>query len=329
MWYDKSRILSYNKILSFVIGNRGGGKTYNAKEWCIKDFLKNKKQFVWIRRYKEELLQADLDKFFDDIKNEFPKVEFKIVGKTAYINDQVAGFFVPLSVSMKKKSVPYPDVNKLIYDEFIIDKAGVHYIKNEPELFLEFFSTVTRLRTDVRALFLANAVSVVNPYFLFFNIKPDMSKRFTVNNHIVVELFKDQDFIDKMKSTPFGQLVEGTNYGKYAIENNFLRDSNTFVMKKTPDSEFMLGIKYNNVMYGFWVDYKEGLIFVNYQYDQYSYSLYAMTKNDHEPNLLLIKSLTTCKPMQRILYAFQHGLIRFHDMQVKNQFYEFIAYFVR
>ena len=91
----------------------------------------------------------------------------------------------------------------------------------------------------------------------------------------------------------------------------------------------MLGMKYNGIMYGFWVDYRVGLIYVNKQYDPSSYSLFCLQKDDHEANLLLIKGLNDSKRIQRIVFAFRNGLLRFSDMQVKNQFYEFIGYFVR
>lgn len=35
MWYDLSQLLSYNKILNFVIGQRGGGKSFNAKNGVL------------------------------------------------------------------------------------------------------------------------------------------------------------------------------------------------------------------------------------------------------------------------------------------------------
>lgn len=106
MWYDRGRLLSYNKLFNFVIGNRGGGKTYNAIKWCINDFKKNKKEFVWVRRYKTEF--KDKDKFFNAIKDEFPNDELTVKGWTAYLNGQPFGYFVPLSTSTSKKSVPHP-----------------------------------------------------------------------------------------------------------------------------------------------------------------------------------------------------------------------------
>ena len=48
-YYDISTLLSYNKILNFIIGQRGGGKTFGAKKWCINDFLKKENQFIWVR----------------------------------------------------------------------------------------------------------------------------------------------------------------------------------------------------------------------------------------------------------------------------------------
>lgn len=313
-----------------VLSNRGGGKTFHFTRWAIDDYKKKKKQCVWVRRYQTEIDEMLLNgKFFDAVREYYPDDELTIEGNLGYINGEVFIYFIALSTSRQLKSNNYPFVNKIIYDEFIIDKGRITYLKSEVEVFLDLFETVARMRTDVRAVLLANAITIVNPYFLFWNIKPDTKKRFTCKGQICVELFTDTDYINAKMGTPFGQLVSGTRYGEYAIENKWLLDNNMFIEPKTPNSEFMLGMKYNGIMYGFWVDYKVGLIYVNRQYDPSSYSLYCLTKEDHETNLLLIKSLNDNKRVQRIVFAFRNGLLRFDDMQTKNQFYEFIGYFVR
>ena len=66
IYYDMSKLLSFNKFLNISIGARGLGKSYAAKRWAINNWLKNKKQFVYIRRYKTE---------FNNIKNEQPTTE--------------------------------------------------------------------------------------------------------------------------------------------------------------------------------------------------------------------------------------------------------------
>lgn len=338
MWWSRSGVLSHNRIMNMVLSNRGGGKTFDCTKWAIDDFKRTGRKTIWVRRYVNEL-RGDKDNpgildnnaFFNAVTKEglYEGDELEIRGNIGYINGEPAINFVALSTSRKMKSINFPDVNKIIFDEFVVDKGRSSYLKNEVEIFLDLYETIARLRDNVRAVLLANAVSIVNPYFLYWNIKPKPDKRFTVVGQVCVEMFTDEEFIAKKKATQFGQLVNGTRYGKYAIENKWLNDSETFVEPKTPGAEFMLGMKYAGIMYGFWVDYDQGLIYVNRQYDPSSYSLYCLTKDDHEANLLLIKSLGDSKRVQRIVYAFRNGLLRFQDMQVKNQFYEFIGYFVR
>lgn len=330
MWYDKQQLLSHNKILNMVLSNRGGGKTFHCTRWAIDDFKKTGRQTVWVRRYKTEIEEMLLNgKFFDAVREYYPEDELKIEGSLGYVNGEVAIYFIPLSTSRQLKSNNYPFVNKIIFDEFIIDKGKVPYLKSEVEVFLDLYETVARMRDNVRAVLLANSITTVNPYFLFFNIKVNPEKRFTVQGQVCVELFTDSDFINAKKKTRFGQLVQGTNYGSYAIDNKWLLDNDTFIQSKTPGAEFLLGLKYGGQMYGFWIDYDEGLIFVNKQWDPSSYSLFCLTKDDHELNLLLIKSLQDSNKIKRLVYAFRLGLIRFEDQQVKGQFYEYIGHFVR
>lgn len=330
MWYDKQQLLSHNCIMNMVLSNRGGGKTFHFTRWSIDDYKKRKKQCVWVRRYQTELDEMLLNgKFFDAVREYYPDDELTIEGNTGKINGEVFIYFIPLSTSRQLKSNNYPFVNKIVFDEFIIDKGRITYLKNEVEVFLDLYETVARTRDNVRAVLLANSVTVVNPYFLFWNLKIDTSKRFNIKGQVCVELFTDADFVKMKQKSRFGQLVKDTRYSDYAINNKWLLDNDTFIEEKTPKAEFMLAMKYNGTYYGFWVDYEESRIYVNRQYDPSSYALYCLTKDDHEANLLLIKSLSDSKRVQRIVFAFRNGLLRFSDMTVKNQFYEFIGYFVR
>ena len=339
MWWSRSGILSYNKLLNFVLSNRGGGKTFNCTEWAINDFKRTGKQTMWVRRYDTELYgpkgkPAILDngKFFDAVKEKglFPDDELTIEGYEGKVNGETAIYFMPLSTSRQAKSVNFPFVNKIIFDEFLVGGDSSNgYLKNEVEILLDLIETVDRLRDEVRVVFLANSVSIVNPYFQYFKIKPKEENRYTAYEEICVEMFTDKAFVEVKKQTRLGRLTKGTRWGDYAIENKWLLDNDTFIATKSQKAEFMLGMKYAGVMYGFWVDYHEGLIYVNRQYDPSSYCLYCLTKDDHQTNLLLIKSITDSKRVQRIVFAFRNGLLRFEDMQVKNQFYEFIGFFVR
>ena len=323
MWYDIGRLLSYNPLFAFVIGNRGGGKTYNATRWAIKSFLKNEKQFIIVRRYKEELKKCGL--FFDAIKHEFPGHKFQVIGRTAMIDDKVAGYFIPLSTSQKEKSTSYPNVDKIIFDEFIIDTSNTRYLKNEVEIFLDLYETVNRTRNNTRAIFLGNNISIVNPYFTFFKIRPNLNERFNVfkNGDLVVEIYSDTTFIENKKQSRFGKLVDGTAWSDYAIENSSLRDSDEFILKKKPqNSTYMFSVRIDGSDYGLWLSHKEGLIYANNQCDKYNSHKYILTKDDHEPNYLMLRAFKNCNDIKTLKYAFDNGLLYYNNQNTKHAFYD-------
>lgn len=253
MWWNPHKVLSHNCLYNFIVGNRGAGKTYGFKLWAIKSFLKNGKQFIYLRRYKTEF--KDFKNFFHDViaNNEFPDVEFEVKGLTLYINKKIAGYGVALSTAMTKKSTAYPEVDKICFDEFVIDSQGglIRYLSNEVESFLEFYETVARLRENCRVLFLSNAVSIVNPYFLYWNLRPHPKRQFTKVGHMLIEFVKNEEFVEAKYQTKFGQIIKDTKYGKYAVENEFLKDNMNFIEKKTGDAKFDFSIDYNGNTYGF------------------------------------------------------------------------------
>ena len=54
-YYNYHKIISYNCPLNILIGERGVGKSYGAKEYVIKKYLKDKSEFLYLRRYDNEL----------------------------------------------------------------------------------------------------------------------------------------------------------------------------------------------------------------------------------------------------------------------------------
>lgn len=324
MWYDNGRMLSYNKIFNFVIGNRGGGKTFNAKKWCINDYKKNGKHFIWVRRYKTEFKRRS--QFFNDVSSLYPDDTFQVKGTKCYINGEEFGTFITLSTSTTEKSNPYPLVNKIIFDEFIIDKGSLRYLSNEVEVFLELYETVSRLRDDVRAVFLGNAISLVNPYFLYFNIKPDLSKRFNSYEHLIVELYKNQEYIEAKKNTRFGKMISETKYGEYAIDNDFLRDDYTFIEPFPSNCKFYCVVKYKGRFFGLWNHLETGCIHVNYRFDPYTDNKFSLTKDDNEPDWKGIGIIKRTKCLDRVVLMFETGNVRFESIEIKSQFYEFVQY---
>ena len=76
MYWNLGETLTHNMLINIIVGNRGGGKSYGAKKRGIDNFIKNKEQFGYIRRYKDDLKEPMIQ-FFKDIEARYPDYEFK------------------------------------------------------------------------------------------------------------------------------------------------------------------------------------------------------------------------------------------------------------
>ena len=271
-FYSFDKILSFNAYWMFVVGARGNGKTYGAKKKAIKDAIQRKRQFIYMRRYKEELTLAR-DAFFDDIvaEDEFPDWDFRINGRNAEMAPkatmddkkrkwQVIGYFVALSTGQSYKSVPFPNVWSIIFDEFILEKSMQHYLPNEAQIFQNFYNTVDRSKDQARVFFLANAVSIMNPYFLEFNIKPNelgemgrLRKLEDGTYYLAYHFIHDEMFIKQVNATKFGQFIRETEYGKYAVQAEFADNHNELIEAKPEEAKPWISIETKDGTFSLWI----------------------------------------------------------------------------
>ena len=332
IYYNFNRLMSYNGLFNFVLSPRGNGKSYGAKERVIKNFIKNKEQFIYVRRYKTELKKKHL--FFDDIRDKFKEHKLEVKGNIAYCNGEVMGYFIPLSTSRTEKSTSYPNVSTIVFDEFVIGKGNLRYLEEEVETFLDLYETVARLREllgkkPVKVLFLANKVSVVNPYFIYFNCVPKNDERFQVfkNGNIVIEQFTSESFINEKYKTRFGQLIKGTQYGNYAIENESLTDNMNFVLDKKPKNiEFLFSIMFKGREIGIWINYKEGFCYVCKDIQPSSKQRFVLTKEDMDFNYIMYNKLRNFFLFREFGNYFKHGLVYFESMDLKLHTFKIMDY---
>lgn len=281
-YYNFDRALSYNAIINMIVSGRGMGKTYGAKVRAVSRALKKDEHFILLRRYKDEITSAK-PTFFSDIESEFPEYLFRINGNNAeasLIPEKVEnkkgelidakpewfviGYFVVLSAGQSKKGTSYHKVRTIIFDEFILEKGMVHYIPNEVMALLNFYSTVDRNRNKCRLIMLANAVTMTNPYFLEWNIKPDVIDEYSTHydGFIMVHLVKSGAFGDAVMKTRFGKFIANSEYAKYAVANNF-KDSNAEMVKRKPgEARYKYSIETDVLTYSVWYEPDEGNYFI-------------------------------------------------------------------
>lgn len=344
IFWDIDRTMTHNALINIIVGNRGGGKSYGAKTRGVKNFINKGEQFGYIRRYRDDL-KKPLEQFYKDIAQEFPDHECKVEGDKVYIrlkteNDKqkwtekdIAGYGFSLSTANNKKSMSYPNVTMLIFDEFLLEEGNQRYLPNEVEKLLNLYETVARPGSNhprVTLWLLGNAISVTNPYFLYFNLKMPSTK--DKNNKwiwkhpdkpILVEDVRNEGFIDVKKKTEFGRLVHGTNYADFSIENKFLLDDDTFIEKKSQKAKHAFNFAYKGKEFGVWFDFSEGKMWVSSAIDP-SGLMYSFTMKDHRPNTMLFKTKNKSYWLKNFFEAFKQGTLYFENMNIKNMCYEIL-----
>lgn len=342
IYYDINETLTHNCLFNFVCGNRSGGKTYGFKKWAIKSYIKDGSQFGYIRRYETEVDGKKLENFFDDVGQEFPDYEFQVDGRTFNIRPrssekknpnrwEVIGHCFVLSKAITYKSVPYPKVERVLFDEFLIEKGVYRYLPNEVDKFNDLYTTIARPGTnhpDVIAFFMANAITFTNIYFLKYEIKePADGKRFFKPRkypEVLLQMVGQKGMIDRQKNTRFGSIISGSKYEEYAFENKFYLDDNTFIQKRSDFAKYQFTMSFRGELIGVWVDYNQGIFYASEKVDPYCKAIYALTQEDHKPNTLLIRNLNKGLYLKQFIESYKEGSVRFETMKCKNLCYEII-----
>ena len=340
-WYDFSRLWSFNGYYNMVLGARGTGKTFGAKIKGIKDAINRGHEFIYLRRYKDEIKFAK-DGFFADVvaENMFPGIDFKVDGNKGYWDYanhsngepkkdrdrdwKVCVHFFALSVGGQIKSQSFPNVKLIIYDEFIIEKGNVQYIGNEVKKFMDFYSTIDRYRGDTRALFLSNSVSIMNPYFLAWEIEPRDGEDWMILNDgfIVVHFHKSEQFSAAVMGTPFGRFIANTEYADYAVSNTFADNHDVMVAPKPPSAQyrFTLETVHGGVM-SVWLDRDTRSWFAQRKRPKKEHIL-TLNTNNVSPKKTLV--FANDLELSTIKTAFRHGKLWFDTSQTRNAFRELL-----
>ena len=183
-FYTLNKIKKFNATYNLIIGERSNGKTYASlvegiTNWYTSD---KKEQMGIIRRWKEDITGKRAGGIFSAINsnNEVAKItngeyegvtyfsgrfylcNYDDTGKPLYNDKDILGHTFALTDSEHNKSVSYPNITTIIFDEFLTKYT---YLQDEFVTFMNTISTIVRKRTDVKIYMLGNTVNRYAPYF--------------------------------------------------------------------------------------------------------------------------------------------------------------------
>lgn len=342
-YYNPARLLGYNGTYNFIVGPRGNGKTYAFKKRAIRSALRNGRKFIYLRRYKPELA-ASAPTFFTDIAHEFPTHDFRTQGKYAQASPKLKdgesektrkwttiGYFLALSVSGSYKSVSFHDVDEIMYDEFITKNKTPGYLQSEFVAFNEFYSTVDRWNDRVRVFFISNSVSIMNPYFIALEIRPDqIGKKITalfpskVTNRpfVVIELIHSEKFKSEVFQTSFGQFISETDpeYSDYAVNNEFNDGHEKLISDKTSSAEYLFTVEtVKHGRFSVWHDSHDGTFYVRSRLPKVE-RVFTMDRNRMEEGKTFVKY--NDGPFAKLRTAYNTARIKFDKPGTRNAFAE-------
>lgn len=326
MYYSFDKLFSYSDaLIYFVLGERGVGKSFNSKVAVLKKFIKTGEQFMYVRRYKTELDTAlvtfwsDIqDKgYFDDLRLEVKKSKML----TQFTCDgEVCGYAVPLSTANILKSTPFPNVSTIIFDEFLLDSGGTYrYLKHEVTMFLDLIETVGRLRDNLKVILLGNNIAPhSSPYFAYWNLElPENGQEFRTfkDGTIVVNYIRNLAYREAKKKSKFGKLIDGSSYGLYAIDNQALRENNSFIGKRPPKSAFESILVINGTYIGVW-NGKDGYMYLSEKYDPNCTFKFVFDYNDHTEGTIFENARNNLW-LHLVIRAYKQGWLKFENQRVK------------
>lgn len=182
-WYDFRRLKNQYPECQYyvIIGERSNGKTFSTLDYCIENYVKTGETFAYVRRLAEDVKKSLMNQLFsshvemgrvaeltdgewtgiDCTASTFRFVRMDEDKKTPTYSGPI-GYVFALATSQRYKSISYPTVTTIVFDEFM-SRAG--YLPNEFASFTELLSTIIRQRENVKVVMLGNTVNRYCPYF--------------------------------------------------------------------------------------------------------------------------------------------------------------------
>lgn len=225
-------------ILSSV---RGTGKSFASKKFVLDNFIENNNEFIYLRRTKEEIKDIDVIDYFADMDihkltdgqydciDVFRKrIYLCNIVKDKVVRSKKIGYTIDLMHYQDKKSLQYPNVTCVIYEEYCTDK---YYLDNEPSKLQDFLSTIFRDRKGF-CILIGNKINRFNPYFLDWDLRNAPCQQIgTIDTYTIDETettikIWDIKKVEKTSKMFFGNAKKSIDGNEYIVNEHRKLENN-------------------------------------------------------------------------------------------------------
>lgn len=182
-YYTLDAILAKKARYNVLFGERSNGKSYAVKLRCIKRYFENNEKFVYMRRWREDLMQGRAEDYWNDMEEDDEgnrRIEEITSGKYTCISvyrnhiylanrdeqgkkirGEECGRITCLTGDTHDKSNVFVKYYRIILEEMITESG---YLPDEVSTFMSLVSTILRKRKG-EVFLLGNTLTKTCPYF--------------------------------------------------------------------------------------------------------------------------------------------------------------------
>lgn len=345
-WHDTmSRQTGTNGEFCIVVGARGIGKTFGLRKQFVLDWIRDGSRFCEVCRNAAELpfvMQGYFDKL--QAKGLFSEYEFKCEKNAAFARRlpfdddnqnewDCIGYFVALTQFQRDKKRTFANVKRVVFDEAILDRKDKHhrYLPNEFAIFANMVSTVLReepgVPTKGKVYLLGNACDLCAPYLFNLGIRKVPPFGFSYHNgkHTLLHYVEAVGAREREAETLVGRMLAGNEEAKTMFDNVFQDANDEFIESKTSNAKFAYGIRFQKMSFGVWLDWSNGLFYVNEKIPNNERNVYTLTKSDATIDYQSARK--TNAQLQVLVDCFYMGAVRYSSPAIREAFLNVLTFF--
>lgn len=181
-FFSLAPILEHNPDIAILWGQRSNGKTYSVLKYALENYRDNKRTFVYVRRWAEDIVVKNMTKLMSPLpveeifgKNKsikFFRGAFMLVDEDQTVAPEILGWAVALNQIAHTKSQTFTDAQVVILDEFLQLKSE-RILRDEFDAWEQTLSTILRTTNDARIFIIGNSIGKYSPYFTPYGVDPN------------------------------------------------------------------------------------------------------------------------------------------------------------